>query len=205
MFNFGLGKKNRRLTAFLTGNNDEAPIVGARPRDRDGVHLSPSTSTRSTPSTSTPAQISSTSNTSPAWPTQSDAMMLDDTKHTTYIHDLDRELADIDPPEGGLVLLPLAAKMMSVPESVLSTPSQGRELVLYTEPSSLTVPKTHDSVRKAIIESRARARARAQAASSRQSSPCSDPDTLSSSTRSFWDSPLTYSIDDDPMDIDFNP
>jgi hypothetical protein len=132
-------------------------------------------------------------------------MMLDDTKHTTYIHDLDRELADIDPPEGGLVILPLAANMISVPESVLSTPSQGRELVLYAEPSSLTVPKEHDSVRKAIIESRARARATAQATSSHQSSPSFDPDTLSCSARNFWDSPLTYSIDDDPMDIDFNP
>jgi hypothetical protein len=132
-------------------------------------------------------------------------MILDDTKHTTYIHDLDRELADLDLPEGDLVILPLAAKMISVPESVLSHPSQGRELVLYTEPSSLTVPKEQDSVRKAIIESRARARARAQAASNHQSSPSSDHGTLSCSSENFWDSPLTYSIDDDPMDIDFNP
>ncbi|KAF3403653.1 hypothetical protein F1880_009434 [Penicillium rolfsii] len=162
-----------------------------------------STSTLSTPSTSTPTQISSTSNTSPAWPTPSDAMMLDDTKHTTYIHDLDRELADIEPPEGGLVILPLAARMISVPESVLSTPSQGRELVLYTEPSSLTVPREQDSVRKAIIESRARARA--QAASSHQSSLSSDHGTPSYSIKNFWDSPLTCSIDDDPMDIDYTP
>lgn len=132
-------------------------------------------------------------------------MMLDDTKHTTYIHDLDRELADIDTAEG-LVILPLAAKLISVPESVLSAPAQGKELVLYTEPSSLTVPKEQDSVRKAIIESRARARARAQAASSHQSPPSSDRGSLSPpSNKDSWDISLTYSVDDDPMDIDFNP
>ncbi|KAJ5358572.1 uncharacterized protein N7496_010985 [Penicillium cataractarum] len=136
-------------------------------------------------------------------------MMLDDTKHTTYIHDLDRELADIDTPDGGLILLPLAAKLISVPESVLSTPSQGKELVLYTDPSSLTLPEEQDSVRKAIIESRARARARtrarAQASSSHQSLPRFDH--ASSSTKGFadTDASLTYSTDDDPMDIDCNP
>lgn len=145
--------------------------------------------------------------------TQSDAMMLDDTKHTTYIHDLDRELADIDTPDGGLILLPLAAKLISVPESVLSTPSPGKELVLYTDPSSLTLPEEQDSVRKAIIESRARARAkartraRAQASSSHQSLPCFDHAPVSSSTEGFadTDTSLTYNTDDDPMDIDCNP
>jgi hypothetical protein len=132
-------------------------------------------------------------------------MMLDDTKHTTYIHDLDRELADIDPPDGGLILLPLATKMISVPESVLPAPSRGKELVLYTEPSSLTVPKEQDSVRKAIIEARARARARAHAANSHQPLPSSDHGSLLSSSKGFGNTSLTYSIDDDPMDIDFNP
>lgn len=90
-------------------------------------------------------------------------MMLDDTKTTTYIHNLDQELAEADASEDGLVFLPaLTAKMMSFPGSVLSTSNSnsfGKELVLYTEPSSLTVPREQDSVRKAIVESRARARA----------------------------------------------
>lgn len=137
---------------------------------------------------------------------QSDSMMLDDTKHTTYIHDLDRELADIESADRGLVILPLAAKLISVPDSVLSTSAQTKELVLYTEPSSLTVPKERDSVRKAIIESRARARAKAQAASGHQSPSRSDNDFLPQPPiRDFWDTSLTYSVDDDPMDIDSNP
>ncbi|OOQ86393.1 hypothetical protein PEBR_21504 [Penicillium brasilianum] len=190
---------------------------GARPRDHhNGFNLNPSTTSTST-STSTPLTVSALSastasqvpisNSSPPCVTQSDAMMLDDTKHTTYIHDLDRELADIDTPDGGLIFLPLAAKLISVPESVLSTPSQGKELVLYTDPSSLTLPEEQDSVRKAIIESRARARARAQAASSHQSLPCFDHGPVSSSTQGFadTDTSLSYSTDDDPMDIDCNP
>ncbi|KAJ5173983.1 uncharacterized protein N7500_001914 [Penicillium coprophilum] len=86
-------------------------------------------------------------------------MLLDDTKHTTYIHNLDHELIEDDSP--GLVFLPFAEKVLSVPQSVLSdSKSSGKELVLYTEPSSLTVPREKDNVRKAILESRARARAR---------------------------------------------
>lgn len=86
-----------------------------------------------------------------------DAMILDDTKHTTYIYNLDQELMEADSP--GLVFLPFAEKVLSVPQSVLSDsiPS-GKELVLYTEPASLTVPKEKDNVRRAILESRARAR-----------------------------------------------
>lgn len=133
-------------------------------------------------------------------------MMLDDTKHTTYIHDLDRELADIDSTDRDLVILPLAAKLISVPDSVLSAPAQSKELVLYTEPSSLTVPKERDSVRKAIIESRARARAKAQAPSGQEALSRSDNDVLlQPPSKDSWDASLTYSVDDDPMDIDSNP
>ncbi|CAI7593337.1 uncharacterized protein N7487_011735 [Penicillium crustosum] len=86
-----------------------------------------------------------------------DAMVLDDTKHTTYIHNLDQELMEADSP--GLVFSPFVQKVLSVPQSVLSdSKPSGKELVLYTEPSSLTVPKEKDNVRRAILESRARAR-----------------------------------------------
>ncbi|CAI7637844.1 unnamed protein product [Penicillium glandicola] len=88
-----------------------------------------------------------------------DPMILDDTKHTTYIHNLDQELMEPDSPPAGLVFSPFVAKVLSVPQSVLSdSKPSGKELVLYTEPSSLTVPKEKDNVRKAILESRARAR-----------------------------------------------
>ncbi|KAJ5920695.1 hypothetical protein N7516_011553 [Penicillium verrucosum] len=86
-----------------------------------------------------------------------DAMILDDTKHTTYIHNLDQELMEADSP--GLVFSPFVQKVLSVPQSVLSdSKPSGKELVLYTEPYSLTVPKEKDNVRRAILESRARAR-----------------------------------------------
>ncbi|KGO43716.1 hypothetical protein PEX1_034160 [Penicillium expansum] len=102
-----------------------------------------------------------------------DAMILDDTKHTIYIHNLDQELMEADSP--GLVFLPFAEKVLSVPQSVLSDSNpSGKELVLYTEPSSLTVPKEKDNVRRAILESRARAR----------------------------ENKVTEDLYDDPMDID---
>lgn len=132
-------------------------------------------------------------------PSQHDAMLLDDTKHTTYVHNLDHELAEPDPPEEGLVILPLAAKMMSVPESILlNSSSKGKELVLYTEPTSLTVPKDKDTVRKAILESRARARAGIK-------QPSGQPSDAGLPWPSHIVSDATTSYNDDPMDIDLNP
>lgn len=59
----------------------------------------------------------------------------------------------------GLVFSPFVQKVLSVPQFVLSdSKPSGKELVLYTEPYSLTVPKEKDNVRRAILESRARAR-----------------------------------------------
>ncbi|KAJ5286903.1 hypothetical protein N7478_002589, partial [Penicillium angulare] len=124
-----------------------------------------------------------------------DSMLLDDTKHTTFIYDLDQELAEPESTGDALVLLPLAAKMISVPNAVLSSNSaQGKELVLYKEPSSLTLPKEQDSIRKAIIESRARARA------SRSSTPPSTNDI----TRAPHTPHTETDHDDDPMDIDLD-
>lgn len=158
---------------FLTRADIDGPISGAR-AIRDGCPDSGSTG-------------------------QNDAMLLDDTKHTTYIHDLDLELAESENSGRGLVLLPLAARMISVPESILSnSTAKGKELVLYTEPSSLSVPKEQDSVRRAILESRARARAgkkqpSCQSACANIPPPPSEagPDT-------------TSTHDDDPMDIDID-
>ncbi|KAJ5127514.1 hypothetical protein N7448_008293 [Penicillium atrosanguineum] len=132
-------------------------------------------------------------------PSQHDVMLLDDTKHTTYIHSLDQELAEPDLPDEGLVILPLAARMMSVPKSILSNSSpKGKEMVLYTEPTSLTVPKDKDTVRKAILESRARARAEIKHLSSQSI----DVD-LPRPNQIVPDATTSY--DDDPMDIDSDP
>ncbi|KAI9764553.1 MAG: hypothetical protein M1840_008379 [Geoglossum simile] len=97
-----------------------------------------------------------------------DAMRLDDTKHKVYIHNLDDELLDDDPQEGKLIFLPdIERQMTKIPHSVLRGPQQptaaastNTEVVLYNVPTSLSVPREQDSVRKAIIEARARARER---------------------------------------------
>ncbi|CAF9943104.1 MAG: hypothetical protein ALECFALPRED_010606 [Alectoria fallacina] len=96
---------------------------------------------------------------------ESESMQLDDTKDKVYIHNLDDELADIESEEEKLVFLPDIEKklgmMGKIPKSVLlgeGHPSTGNEMVLYSVPSSLSVPEEQDKVRKAIIESRARAR-----------------------------------------------
>ncbi len=102
--------------------------------------------------------------------TQDDDMMqLDDTKHKVYIYDLDAELSDSEcSDDGRLVFLPDIQKHLRearIPPSILVN-SEGElaglnnQLVLYNVPSSLTVPEEQDSVRKAIIETRARVRAK---------------------------------------------
>jgi hypothetical protein len=121
-------------------------------------------------------------------------MLVDDTKYTTYIHNLDQELAEIESP--GLVFSPFAAKVLAVPTSVLSdSKPSGKELVLYTEPSSLTVPQDKDSVRKAIIESRARARSNQGLSKEKEKErETIEPDTT--------DQDEVIDDPDDPMDID---
>jgi hypothetical protein len=96
-------------------------------------------------------------------------MQLDDTKHKVYIYNLDDELSDSDSSsdENKLVFLNDIDKHLRnsrIPASVLANRDgklAGRnlnnELVLYNIPSSLTVTEDKDSVRKAIIETRARA------------------------------------------------
>ncbi|KAH9220533.1 hypothetical protein DL95DRAFT_34291 [Leptodontidium sp. 2 PMI_412] len=106
---------------------------------------------------------------SPARPQSQDddVMQLDNTKHKVYIYDLDAELSDSESSDDGkLVFLPDIQKHLletRIPPMVLAN-SEGElagnnQLVLYNIPSSLTVPEEQDSVRKAIIETRARARA----------------------------------------------
>ena len=89
-------------------------------------------------------------------------MHLDDTKDKVYIHNLDDELASIESEEEKLVFLPdIEKKLGRIPKSVLlgeGHPCTSNEVVLYSVPASLSVPKEQDKVRRAIIESRARAR-----------------------------------------------
>lgn len=89
-------------------------------------------------------------------------MLLDDTKTTSYIHNLEQELADIDAEELRVAFLPgVSQTLAAVPRSVLLEPQpQNNQLVLYREPTSLTVPRDHDTVRRAIMESKERIRAK---------------------------------------------
>ncbi|PYH99564.1 hypothetical protein BO71DRAFT_310187, partial [Aspergillus ellipticus CBS 707.79] len=91
-------------------------------------------------------------------------MLLDDTKHTIYIHDLDRELADTEPTDFTIEILPsIIDNMSSIPQLLMTKPAvQNNELVLYTEPASLSIPRERDNVRKALIATRERAARRCQ-------------------------------------------
>lgn len=103
-------------------------------------------------------------------PQNDDLMQVDSTAHKVYIYDLDAELSDSDSSadEGKLVFLPDIERHLRstrIPPHILAN-SEGelaghnQQLVLYNVPSSLTVPEEQDSVRKAIIETRARTRER---------------------------------------------
>jgi hypothetical protein len=92
-------------------------------------------------------------------------------KHKVYIYNLDDELSsESEAEDGKLVFLPDIEKHLrsrrlaaapTIPPAI--TPNSdgelaGMQLVLYNVPSSITVPEEQDSVRKAIIEARARIR-----------------------------------------------
>ncbi|KAH7155432.1 hypothetical protein B0J13DRAFT_226144 [Dactylonectria estremocensis] len=94
-----------------------------------------------------------------------DTMQLDDSKHKVYIYNIDDELSsDSESDDGKLVFLPDIEKHLRatrIPPSIMANKegeAAGREIVLYSDPKSLTVPEGKDSVRKAIIESRRRTR-----------------------------------------------
>lgn len=93
-------------------------------------------------------------------------MQLDDTKHKVYIYNIDDELSSDSESEtdGKLVFLPDIEKRLResrIPPSVLANQDgelAGMQLVLYSDPKSLSVPEEKDGVRKAIIEARRRLR-----------------------------------------------
>ncbi|KZL83252.1 hypothetical protein CI238_07834 [Colletotrichum incanum] len=101
-------------------------------------------------------------------PSEEEVMQLDDTKHKVYIYNIDDELSssESEPDDGKLVFLPDIEKHLRatrIPPSILANDEgelAGMQVVLYNEPTSLTVPPEQDSVRKAIVESRARMRER---------------------------------------------
>lgn len=91
-------------------------------------------------------------------------MEIEDTREKVYIHNLDQELSDVEAEGERLIFLPdIEKKIGRIPNSVLAGQSQpitSNEVVLYNVPSSLSIPREKDNVRRAILETRARARER---------------------------------------------
>ncbi|KAK4128618.1 hypothetical protein N657DRAFT_560783 [Parathielavia appendiculata] len=109
-------------------------------------------------------------------PIDDSQMQLDDSKYKVYIYNIDDELSSSDneseSADGKLVFLPDIEKHLlasRIPTRVLDPRPDpcaelaGKELVLYSVPSSISIPEEQDSVRKAIIEARARAREKQRA------------------------------------------
>ena len=127
-------------------------------------------------------------------------MLLDDTKHTTYIHDLDQELAEQEPPSEHLVILPLADKLISsVPESLVSA-SKGKEVVLYSQPASDTTSDEENVVKRMIAEWKARAKTRMMENHNHHTSNDITPslhgsDTFSTTSEAFHVEPMDIDCD----------
>ena len=130
-------------------------------------------------------------------------MQLDETRDRVYIHNLDDELSDEPPDEPRIVFLPDIEKRMSdMPHRLLSADQShnaaGKEMILYGVPTSLSVTEENDSVRRAILESRARARQNI----GNGTSPPNDKTVLGQATNVDHDQHVAAGQDDpDAMDL----
>lgn len=108
-----------------------------------------------------------------------ESMTVDDTPNRVFITNLASEIAQIEADEAAskyTVFLPdIDKKVSALPQHLLNNyheppslssvsptmPSPSTALVLYRDPTSITVPEEEDAVRKAIIAARQRAREKA--------------------------------------------
>lgn len=142
------------------------------------------------------------------------SMQVDDTPNRVYIHDLDEELAGMESDEEKLVFLPdIEKKLSRIPRQVLTgikpDEHEGQELVLYQVPKSLTFDADHDSVRKAIVDTRQRAREKAVEDARRQDMNCKYDQSATGNTTetahgysSGYDAGDPDVDDSDAMDLD---
>lgn len=114
-------------------------------------------------------------------------MHLDDTKHKVYIYNIDDELSsDDDDDDSKLIFIPDIEKRLKetrIPPSILANKDgelAGMQVVLYSDPKSLTVPEEKDGVRKAILDARRRLRAQ-QGCTDDKSTEKNEPETRSDS------------------------
>jgi len=138
----------------------------------------------------------------PRSPPDDDCMQVEDSPHRVYIHDLAAELSDIESDEENPIFLSDIEKHLAkIPKYVLVGPepkaTKDNQLVLYNVPSSLSVPEEKDSVRKAIVEARARLR-------ERQANPVVEPERVSARRETPTDRGYIPIPTEDPdaMDID---
>jgi hypothetical protein len=131
----------------------------------------------------------------------SDTMNIDESPNRVFIHDLEEELAEIESDEDHPIFIPdIERRLNRIPKSLLrpNAPSRaGNEVVLYGVPTSLSIPKEQDNVRKAIIESRQRAQQRASKIGHYQLS-SQNPMQVSTTAEQ---TPLIPDNDPDAMDI----
>jgi hypothetical protein len=142
-------------------------------------------------------------------------MQLDDSKYKVYIYNIDDELtsSESETDEGRLVFLPDIEKHLfanRVPRPVKPGDDgeiAGMQLVLYHDPGSLSIPEEQDSVRRAIIEYKARIRSRQQQNRDASSLPnASQPDVTLALPSSMLGaaastSPIRMEDDPDTMDL----
>lgn len=140
-------------------------------------------------------------------PADDDFMQLENTKDKVYIYNLDAELADTEPEQERLIFIPdIERHLTKIPKHILTgqPPPQSNELVLYSDPASLSLPREHDSVRKAIIEARQRARAQSAEQILAESNGVTVPNAAQSSAHNghlTLDKEVETMDDADAMDI----
>ncbi|KHJ35998.1 hypothetical protein EV44_g6269 [Erysiphe necator] len=94
----------------------------------------------------------------------SDLMQIEDTKNKVFIHDLEAEILEVQSEEAKFIIHPEIEKHLRdcrfSPQIITSFSSshEDKQLVLYNDPSSITIPEEFDSVKRIIIETRSRIR-----------------------------------------------
>ncbi|KAJ6442979.1 acetyltransferase [Purpureocillium lavendulum] len=138
-----------------------------------------------------------------------DVMQVDDSKHKVYIYNIDDELSsDSETDDGKLVFLPDIEKHLRqnrIPPHVLANSEgelAGMQMVLYSDPKSLSVPEDRDGVRKAIIESRRRVRELQRQEREGVSGATMTDDVNSGTSPAVEANTSQATADDDMMDMD---
>ena len=137
-------------------------------------------------------------------------MHVDDTKDRIYIRSLEEELAEDEAEDQSIYFLAdIDRTLASIPQAVFShgnaAQSPTTDLVLYQVPSSLSVPKERDNVRKIMLEARERARQKGNGTTDRpgeQDSADTNNQTTNGNPAEQEDGERTPPTNEDYMDIE---